>query len=57
MKSPPSIASSYHIMQANQAKEVLTILKASKLVEFLPLMHNHHDGWNETTLILYKKKQ
>ena len=90
MKSPLSIANSYHIMQANQAKEVLDYINSKQAdwiffdkdpfllhaeysywtndipkvinenydeIEFLPLMHNHHDGWNETTLILYKKKQ
>tara|TARA_B110000263_G_scaffold55165_1_gene46587 strand:- start:7707 stop:7817 length:111 start_codon:yes stop_codon:yes gene_type:complete len=30
MKSPPSIASSYHIMQANQAKEVLDYIKSKQ---------------------------
>ena len=88
MKSPLSIANSYHIMQADQGQYILDYIKSGKAdwiffdkdpfllhakypywtkdipevllqsygqIEIVPLMDNYHDGWNKTSLILYKK--
>ena len=89
IKSPLSIANSYHIMQANQGDQVLdyielgeadwiffdedpfllhakysywtndipnVINRGYKKIETVPLMHNYHDGWNQTVLTIFKRK-
>ena len=89
IKSPLSIANSYHIMQANQGDQVLdyielgeadwiffdedpfllhakysywtndipnVINRGYKKIETVPLMHNYHDGWNQTVLSIFKRK-
>ena len=32
------------------------LLQSYDQIEIVPLMDNYHDGWNETAMILYKKK-